>query len=162
MTIDEFYTEKETKSLYQIAKNLRFSDKEFGKEIENFNMVPEEADKMFSDALNIPMTVISDRSGIFRVPEFFIHFEPFESTDEWLFVVAIDLTTFDIYEHESGIKSALQGHKFNYRDLFQWNHCVNYQLAPSQGVFFRPWLFHSFQSGLIQIFRLREKNANRI
>jgi hypothetical protein len=162
MTIDEFYTKEEAKRIHSVINNLSMTKVEFGKELENFNMVPENANQLFSRALNIPVEVIEERSGIFRNPEWFIHFEEFDSLNEWLFVVAIDHTTFDLYEHQSGAKSALDGYKFNYKNLFEWNHCVNYQLAPSQGIFFRPWLFHSFISNLIQVFRLKQKNDNTV
>ena len=62
---------------------------EFGKEIENFNMVPEDANVLFSNVLNKDMEVVEETSGVFRLPELFIHFESFESSNEWMFVVAI-------------------------------------------------------------------------
>jgi hypothetical protein len=41
--------------------------------------------------------------------------------------------------------------------LFEWDLKTNYLLDPGQGILFRPWLFHSFDTGLIQMFRLREE-----
>lgn len=156
ITVDEFYSADEASRIFRAINNLRFDQKEFGQEIHDFNMIPENADALFYRALNIKMHVIEEQSGVFRKPEHFIHFESFERSNEWLFVVALDHTTFDLYEHVSGAKSAIDGYQFNYRNLFEWNHCVNYQLAPSQGILFRPWLFHSFTSGMTQVFRLEE------
>ena len=71
---------------------------EFGEKIENFNMVPENANDMFSNILNTNMEVDEDKSGIFRKPENFIHFEEFSNTDEWIFAVALQPSTFNVFE----------------------------------------------------------------
>ena len=85
-----------------------------------------------------------------------VFFEDFESDKDWILVVALEHTYFNIYEHKDGARNALEGYEFPYRDLFQWNVKVNYELEPGQAVFFRPWLFHSFTGNLVQIFRLRD------
>jgi hypothetical protein len=159
MTIDGYYPVDKLKELYYAVNVLPFVQKDIGQEIENFNLVGEDASEIFSKVLSIEVEVIDERSGVFRRPELFIHFEEFDALNEWVFVVAIDDTTFNIFEHKSGSENALQGYKYAYRNLFDWNLTVNYQLKAGQGVFFRPWLFHSFSSGLIQVFRLREKNG---
>jgi len=157
MTVDDFYKPEEARRITAVIDALpHFKQFDFGTELVDFNMVPVDADQLFSKTLNMSVTVIKENSGIFRRPEHFIHFEPFDTLKEWIFVVALDRTIFNIYEHQSGSNNALQGFKFNYRNLFEWNLTVDYQLGPSQGIFFRPWLFHSFTSGLIQVFRLRE------
>jgi hypothetical protein len=157
MTIDDYYTREEAARLYTVARHLgNFQDSGTGSELNNFNMVADNASELFTQVLKIPVTVDLDRSGVFVKPEGFTHFESFDSPRDWLFCVALDHTTFNIFEHTSGAKSALDAHEFNYRNLFEWDHKVCYQLDPGQGVFFRPWLFHSFISGMIQIFRLRE------
>lgn len=157
MTIDGFYSKQEAESITNVVWDLPFIDCEFGKQINNFNMVPEEADQLFSNVLNKKVSVIEQNSGVFRLPQLFIHFEGFDSPAEWLFVVALQQSTFNIFEHQSGAKHALDGYKFNFQNLFEWNLTVNYLLEPGQGVFFRPWMFHSFDSGLIQTFRLKEQ-----
>lgn len=158
MTIDGFYTQEEATRLENVTFNLQYVPTEFGEEIPQFNMVPENADELFSKVLKLPVTVKDDQSGIFRLPNRsnFIHFEGFDTLNEWLFVVAIQQSTFNIFEHQSGVTTALEGYQFNYQNLFEWDLMCNYVLKPGQGVFFRPWLFHSFDSGLIQIFRLEE------
>jgi hypothetical protein len=157
ITVDGFFTQEEGNRLWNIVWDLQFVNHEFGEQIENFNMVPEDSNQMFSNILGTNIEVDEEKSGIFRRPERFIHFEEFSGTNEWIFAVALQPSTFDIFEHQSGSKSALDGYKYNYRNLFEWDHKINYQLDPGQGVLFRPWLFHSFDSGIIQMFRLREK-----
>lgn len=156
ITIDNYFTQEEATRLSDIVFNLKYSDYEFGKQINNFNMVADDASELFSQVLNKNITVIDELSGIFRFPKHFIHFESFTNLNEWLFVVALQNSTFNIFEHQSGAKSALDNYKFNYRNLFEWNLTVNYLLQPGQGILFRPWLFHSFDNGLIQVFRLKE------
>ena len=159
ITVDGFLTEEDGIRLSNVVRGLQYVQQEFGKEIPNFNLIPENANKLFSDILNTNVEVDEDLSGVFRRPELFIHFEGFDTLNEWVFACALDQTMFNIYEHETGAKSALEGTNFNYRNLMEWgtNTKVSYELKPGEGVLFRPWLFHSFDGGLIQIFRLREK-----
>ena len=157
LTIDGFYSSEEAQRLRGVVIDIPFVEIEFGLEIKDFNMVPGDADELFSRAVNKPVKVIDEKSGVFRIPKLFIHFEEVETPNDWLFVVALDHSTFNLFEHKTGVVNALQEHKFNYRNLFEWDLTVNYLLKPGQGIFFRPWLFHSFDQGLIQTFRLQEK-----
>lgn len=159
ITIDDFYTVEEGIMLSKvILPLLQYQENDFGQDLQNFNMVPPDANEIFSKVLNTNIAVDIDKSGVFRIPNAsgFIHFEEFESNKDWLFVVAIDNTTFNVFEHKSGAKNAMEGYQFAYRNLFEWNLKTNIILEPGQGIFFRPWLFHSFTSGLIQIFKLKE------
>lgn len=162
ISVDGFFSHEEAKRLSYTTDMLQYAQKEFGKEIENFNMVPENANEMFSNILGTDIEVDEERSGVFRFPELFIHFEEFDKTNEWVFAVALQQSTFNVYEHQSGAKSALDGYKFNYRNLFEWDLNINYVLKPGQGILFRPWLFHSFDTGQIQVFRLKEIDGNKL
>jgi hypothetical protein len=156
ITIDRFYNQDEANRLASSVYGLSYSDMEFGKEIENFSLVPPDADAIFSKVLNMKLTV-DQESGTFRIPKRFIHFESFESLNDWIFVVALQESTFNIFEHKTGILDARESYKLGYMNLFEWDLTVNYILKPGQGIMFRPWLFHSFDSGLIQTFKLNEK-----
>jgi hypothetical protein len=162
ISVDGFFSEEEAKRLSYITDNLQYEKKEIGREIPNFNMVPDDANAMFSNILDTNMEVDEERSGVFRYPDLFIHFEEFDGIDEWVFVVALQESTFNVFEHKSGAKSALDKYKLGYQNLFEWDLQINYVLKPGQGVLFRPWIFHSFNTGLIQVFRLKEKNDNTI
>jgi hypothetical protein len=157
ITVDDFYTADQANNIANTVLSLKYTETEFGQEIDNFNMIPADADDLFSGVVGKSMQVIEENSGVFRIPKLFIHFEGFDSVKDWIFVVALQDTTFNLFEHHSGSTSALSGYQFNYQNLFEWDLTVNYQLQPGQGIFFRPWLFHSFSNGLIQTFRLREK-----
>lgn len=156
ITVDEFFKLEDARHLSLIVDNLQYNECEYGQEIINFNMVPEDIDQMFSTILGTNIVVDKDTSGVFRRPKLGIHFESFEGSNQWTFACALQQSTFNVFEHQSGAVSALQGYQFNYKNLFEWDLKINYILSPGQGVLFRPWLFHSFDQGLIQIFRLQE------
>lgn len=157
ITVDGFFDQAEATRLCSVAKSLSFAEREFGYEIEHFNMVPENADELFSGVFGTRMVVDEERSGVFRMPKHFIHFEGFDVVNEWIFACALERSFLTVYEHlETGAKSALDRHDLNYRDMLQWDYQAQHQLSPGQGVLFRPWLFHSMDCGLVQLFRLRE------
>lgn len=156
ITVDGFFSNEEAIHLANITRNLQFVPNDFGEQIPEFNMVSEETEQMFSSIIDTSLEIDQENSGIFRRPEFFIHFESFENTNEWIFAVALEHSTFNVYEHQSGAITALNGYQFNYRNLFEWDCQINYLLKPGQGILFRPWLFHSFDKGLIQMFKLKE------
>jgi len=156
MAIDGFFTTKDAHNTCSIVMDLSYEKTTFGEKISNFNMIPENANEMFSNILNTKIEVDEPSSGVFFKPVSWIHFENFESSNEWLFFCALSETTLNIFEHQSGATTALDGYEFNYRNLFEWDLQLNFMLKPGQGVLFRPWLFHSFNGGLIQMFKLRE------
>jgi hypothetical protein len=156
ITIDNFFTKEQAQNLCSSVYNLNYVENDLGKEIQNFNLVPPDSDELFSKVLNMNLKVDQDNSGSFRLPKGFIHFEGFESDNEWIFAVALQECTFNLFEHKSGINNATEEYRLNYLNLFDWDLMVNYVLKPGQGIMFRPWLFHSFDSGLIQLFRLTE------
>lgn len=159
ISVDDFYTKESAQNIKKAVYNLNFSETELGKDILNFNMVPEDSDKMFSNILGTNIIVNKDISGVFRFPHPFIHFESFDNLNQWVFIVALEKTMLNIYENLKGYKNALEEYKLNYRNLIDWELIVSYDFKPGQGILFRPWLFHSFSGGLIQRFRLEEKNG---
>lgn len=159
ITVDGFYTIDQARNMASVVHSLSYEQYEFGKQISNFNLTPENGNELFSGILGTSIEVDEDNSGIFRIPDSFIHFEGFEKTNEWVFVCALeDNTNFNVYEHQSGATTALDGFQFNYRNLFEWDLNINYVLRPGQAILFRPWLFHSFNYGSLQLFRLREND----
>jgi hypothetical protein len=157
ISVDGFLTREQALQLCQTTYYLQYVEKEFGKEIENFNLVSPDADELFTNILGTKIEVDKD-SGIFRIPNNLIHFEGFDNTNEWIFAVALQDCIFNVFEHKDGSTNALQNYKHNYRNLFEWDHKINYQLGRGDGILFRPWLFHSFDTGQIQIFRLKEND----
>ena len=166
---DDFFPKDDARKLHTIASNLQFVEKQYGLEIDNFNLVTPGMDPIFSEVIGEEIIIDHARSGIFRKPmNCIIHFEEFDDLTEWCFIVALESTTFNLYNHlEAGplskvnARSALDGYKFNYRNMMEWDVCVNIRLEPNQGVIFRPWLFHSIEDGLVQYYRLIGKKPEQ-
>lgn len=156
IVVNDFFTSKDASQIVDSTYHLQYQPTQFGEEIPNFNMVSDDIDSLFNKILNTNVEVNKEQSGIFRKPSNLIHFESFRESTEWIFMVALQPSTLNIFEHKSGAEHALEGYKFNYRNLFEWDLQINHLLKPGQGVLFRPWLFHSFDTGLIQIFKLKE------
>lgn len=154
---DNFFKLDDVESLFQITNSLQFTEKEHGEEIDNFNMVIPDLDPIFSKLLAEEVTVDVDNSGIFRKPNQDIHFERFETLTDWIFVIALQQTTFNLHHHASGAKTALDEHRLNYKDYVEWDYHTNILLQPNEGIIFRPWLFHSLDPGLVQVYRLKGK-----
>jgi hypothetical protein len=75
MTVDGFYTREGAEGLSCVVFPLNKQPTEFGRDVPHFNMVPENADELFSRVLGRNVQVIDEQSGVFRFPELFIHFE---------------------------------------------------------------------------------------
>lgn len=169
---DNFYAPDDVIKYAQVVKGLKFNLRPYGEELINFNMIGKGLEPILSKVLGEKIYIDRNRSGIFRKPGQFIHFEDYESLDEWCFVVALEKTTFNMWYHlKSGLgemgeinaRSALEGVKFNYQNVLEWNLHTHVSLEPNQGIFFRPWVFHSWeQSRLVQYYRLIADKSLRI
>lgn len=157
---DNFFNADDAQRLAAVVQGMNFTNKSYGWELENFNMVLDRLEPLMSKVLGERVVIDHNRSGIFRRPlNNVIHFEEFDSQNEWAFVCALERNTINLYHHLDtqgavDAETALQGWQFNYRNLFEWHLHTNILMQPSQGVFFRPWVFHSMDSGLVQYYRL--------
>jgi hypothetical protein len=157
---DEFFPAGDTERCVAVVKDVPFSEKSYGYELENFNMVLSGVEPVLSRVLGERVIVEHKRSGIFRKPfNNIIHFEDFNSLNEWCFIVALEPNTLNLYHHKDqqgniDAKTALDNWNFNYRNLFEWDLHTNVLLEANQGVFIRPWVFHSLDSNLVQYYRL--------
>lgn len=156
---DNFFQKGGPQELWPIVNSLQFVQKDYGLEIDHFNLIQPGLQSVFTRIIGEKVYLDEDASGVFRIPlPSIIHFEAFEEVDEWCFAVALeDNIMFNLYQHESGVETALEDHKFNYRNMFEWKYYCNFQLKENQGIFYRPWLFHSFSGGTIQYFKLTKK-----
>lgn len=165
---DGFFPPGEAEACCDVVSTLQYVEKDYGGEIENFSIILPGIDPIFSQMLGEQVVVDRKTSGVFRRPIRIVHFESFDSLDEWCFIVALERTTFNIYNHVKDIRynpvaevdarTALDGWQFNYRNLFEWDVTTNILLEPNQGIFFRPWIFHSLENGVIQYYRLLPAN----
>lgn len=163
---DDFFPEGDVEKLVAFTKNLKFVSTAYGSEVENINLIYPDIETIFYHVLGERVTVDPTVSGAFRRPyNNAIHFEIFQSLDEWCFFIALERTVVNMWHHiddEDGIgelksskhTDARIGVDYNYKNLFEWKIHTNITLEPNQGLFFRPWLFHSLESGLIQYYKL--------
>jgi hypothetical protein len=170
---DDFYPNDDAEKLRTVASSMPFVEKPHGYEIENFNMIFPDVELIFNKVLGERVIVDPIRSGVIRRPfNNAIHFESFESSDEWCFFVALEPTTVNLWYHiedssmgefsKADSKSVFDGVQFNYHNLFEWKIHTNIILEQNQGIFIRPWIFHSLESGMVQYYRLISDNNYRI
>jgi hypothetical protein len=169
---DGFFPAGAAEQYCSAVRGLNFTEKQYGSEIENFSLIFPGMEPILSRVLGERIQIDSKRSGVFRQPMNVIHFEEFDSLNEWCFVVALERTTLNLWHHISDhslgevsaadAKSALDGYAFNYRNLFEWKIHTNVVLEANSGVFFRPWVFHSLENGLVQYYRLISDRKFRI
>lgn len=122
----------------------------YGSEMKNFNMIAPDDNMVFGGLLGDFVELDKEKSGIFRRPYHnLIHFESFESLSEWRLAVALEDNTFTTYSHASGAKTALDGHEFDYFNLDDWIVETMITLRQNDAIFYRPWMFHSFEEKLV-------------
>ena len=171
---DGFFPGNEATSLRNMVENLQFVETPHGLEVQHFNLIFPDSEQIFHKVLGERVSVDTKRSGVVRKPNHnLIHFEEFETTEEWCFMVALEPTTVNFFYHIDGkdkpgefgevnAKTALDGFEFNYRNLFEWKIHTNILLETNQCLFYRPWVFHSLEEGMIQHYRLLADNKFRI
>jgi hypothetical protein len=154
---EDFYSYGEIKSITSAVNTLEWIDAEYGNEIEGFRICPKGIEETFSKFLgNRRCHVDTSVSGVFRKPHnCMIHFESFSSPLDWCFYLAIEPTTFNFHKHvKTGATSALQETNLDYSYIPSWDYTSNILLDKNQGIFFRPWLFHSLENGITLNYRL--------
>lgn len=171
---DGFFPMQDLIGLRDVAKSLNYVQMPHGLEVPNFNLIFPNIEHIFYKVLGERVIVDPERSGILRKPNNFeIHFESFNSSEEWCFIVALEPTTVNLWHHidpELGMgdfgkadsKHVFEGANFNYNNLFEWKIHTNILLEENQCLFIRPWVFHSLENGLIQYYRLLADNNYRI
>jgi len=162
---DNFYNQEHVETLFNAVSGLQYVEKEHGLEIDQFNFIIPGLDPVFSKLLGEEVTVDEEYSGVFRKPNLRIHFEGFDTFQDWVFILALEPTTFNLYHHVSGVKTALEEYRFDYNNMFEWDVYTNILLEPNQGIIFIPWLFHGLtHERLVQIYRLKgtENGTDRV
>jgi hypothetical protein len=165
---DGFFPKGEAEGLCSVVQNLQYIEGEYGLELPNFNLILPDIHLVFSKILGEEVIIDRKQSGLVRKPyNNMIHFESFDSPDEWCFILALERTTLNIYKHVKDIryneydvsdsKNVLDGYKFNYQNLFEWDIVSNIILEANQGVFIRPWVFHALEDRLVQYYRILPK-----
>jgi hypothetical protein len=133
----------------------KFEPKEYGMELPRFNMVAPDDNMVFGGLLGDYVKLDEEKSGTFRKPwNNLIHFESFLELSEWRLAVALEDNTFTTYSHVSGSKSALNGYEFDYSNLNDWVVETVITLRKNDAIFYRPWVFHSFEEKLLLCYHI--------
>ena len=150
--------------LSTLVTNLEYVDVLHGKEIEDFQYVPDGIDKMFSSILQEPIEL---QGGQFRKPNTLIYFDNFYQHTLWTGIVALEETELKLYQHESGYRSFFDMPPETNMDQFFLDNCNKPEnwtiktvinMEKNDFVFVRPWLWKSLrEEKLVQIFTLNHK-----
>lgn len=171
---DGFFPNNDAENLQKAAASLIYLETKNGLEVQNFNLIFPDSEIIFHKVLGERVIVDTEKSGVIRKPYHnLIHFEDFETTEEWCFMVALEPTTVNFWYHiddsqklgewsKVNAKTALEGTNFNYKNLFEWKIHTNILLETNQCLFYRPWVFHSLEEGMIQYYRLLADKKIRI
>jgi len=152
-----FFPEDEAESCRLTVKDLlHYNPNPYGRQIPDFNLIFPESDMLFGGMLGDYVTLDEERSGTFRRPyNNLIHFEDFDNLTEWRLAVALEDTLFKTYSHTSGARTALEGYEFDYHNDEEWCLETTLNLKQNDAIFYRPWVFHSFEEKLILCYYLK-------
>jgi hypothetical protein len=164
---DKFYTEAE--QLATLMDTLEYKDEMFGKEIPDFYHVPKGIENGFAGIVAGLKDNISlgKKSGVFRKPFPFVHFENFNMSSLFIAIVALKTTVVKLHKHiETGYDKAFDI-KENIQEFIQ-SECMNNEkwatkaeinLEQGDMVILQPWNFHSVESELVKVFYINNKTA---
>jgi hypothetical protein len=157
----DFFPEGDAENYKLAVDGLKFVPMKYGLEIPEFNMIFPDIDVLWGKMLGDILDIEENESGVFRRPyPDVIHFEDFESLDEWRFVVSLDNMEFKTYRHVSGAKNMLHTEngdysQFDFFDENQWERETSIIMKPNDAIFYRPWIFHSFSQGLLHYYKIK-------
>jgi hypothetical protein len=138
-----------------ISNAIHFQPRQYGRELVDFNMIAPDDNMVFGGLLGDYVKLDEKNSGTFRYPwNNLIHFESFEDLSEWRLAVALEDNVFTTYSHVSGAKTALTAHEFDYANLNDWVVETVITLRQNDAIFYRPWVFHSFEEKLLLCFHI--------
>lgn len=156
----DFFPEGDAENYKLAVQDLQYVPKKYGWEIHDFHMIFPDIDVLWGKMLGDILDIEEEESGIFRKPyPDVIHFEDFESLDEWRFVVALDDMEFKTFRHESGLKNFLETdgnyQVINFFNPEEWQRETSIIMKPNDAIFYRPWIFHSFSEGLLHYYKIK-------
>lgn len=150
----DFWQEGDADKFKKVVEHLRWQPAKYGWEIPQFNMIDPDLEIVFGEMLGDWITITEEDSGVFRIPMPMIHFEDFDSLKEWRCAIAVDDNVFRTYNHATGAKDARYGHEFDYANSEEWVMETQINLKQNDCVFYRPWVFHSFEESPLYCFKL--------
>jgi hypothetical protein len=160
----DYFPNNDIEQLRPLVDDVSWVDKKFGKEMEHFNLIFENIDIVLGKMVGDLVEIDRKNSGTLRrTLHEVIHFEDFEDLNDWRFVVAMDKNEFKTFIHKDGYKSMLDYIKdeneerpvFEYLNSEDWIEETTIKMNPNDVLFYRPWIFHSFQDGILHYYKLK-------
>jgi len=151
-----FLPEGEAESCKNAVKDLiHYYPMAYGYQNADLNLIFPEMDMVFGGMIGDFVKLDEEKSGTFRRPYHnLIHFEEFDDLNEWRLAIALEDTTFTTYSHVSGATTALDAYEFDYHNLDDWIIETVMNVRQNDAVFYRPWVFHSFEEKLLLCYTL--------
>ena len=133
----DYFPKDEVEQLRPLVQDVHWVDKKFGKEMAHFNLIFNDIDLVIGKMVGDIVEIDRPSSGTLRrtINEV-IHFEDFEDLNDWRFVVSLEENEFKTYIHKEGYKTSIK-------------------MKPNDVLFYRPWIFHSFQDGILHYYKLK-------
>ncbi len=160
----DYFPKDEVEQLRPLVQDVHWVDKKFGKEMAHFNLIFNDIDLVIGKMVGDIVEIDRPSSGTLRrtINEV-IHFEDFEDLNDWRFVVSLEENEFKTYIHKDGYKSVLdfikdeqsQDKKLDYLNKDDWEVETSIKMKPNDVLFYRPWIFHSFQDGILHYYKLK-------
>jgi hypothetical protein len=160
----DYFPKDEVDQLRPLVQDVHWADKKFGKEMEHFNLIFNDIDLVIGKMVGDMVEIDRPASGTLRrtIHEI-IHFEDFEDLNDWRFVVAIEDNEFNTFIHKDGYKNILDYTRdenedkpeLDYLNRDEWEVETTIKMKPNDVLFYRPWIFHSFQDGILHYYKLK-------
>ena len=160
----DYFPKDEVDSIAPLVQDVHWINKKFGKEMEHFNLIFNDIDLVIGKMVGDMVEIDRPNSGTLRKTwNEVIHFEDFEDTNDWRFVVALEENEFRTFIHKSGYKSMLDYLKdekeekpeLDWFDSEQWEQETTIKMKSNDVLFYRPWVFHSFRDGILHYYKLK-------
>lgn len=158
-----YFKSGEIEHLRPLVDDVSWVEKKFGMEMEHFNLIFQNIDLVLGKMVGDIVEVDEDNSGTLRRPfPDLIRFEDFKDLNDWRFVVALDENEFVTYNHKEGYKTFLDYIRdekeekpiLDYKNKDEWEVEATIKMKPNDVLFYRPWVFHSFQEGILHYYKL--------
>lgn len=143
--------------LSQVISPLEYKESVYGEEVKEFNFVSPGTEELFTELLKTPVKVTS----VFRKPYPVIHFENFTDNLQWIGIAAIEDTILNLYKHKETESETVFQIKVDINEFIKecfdetkWEKTSSIKINKGSLVCIRPWMWHSIDSSLVQVFYL--------
>jgi len=158
-----YFKDGEIESLRPLVDDVSWVEKKYGMEMEHFNLIYPDIDLVLGKMVGDIITIDKKASGTLRKPiPDVVRFEDFSDLNDWRFITALDENEFITYNHIEGYKTLIEYIKddseekpqIDFTNMDEWEIETVIKLKPNDVLFYRPWVFHSFNEGVLHYYKL--------